>query len=229
MRDFYQCRNKSICIRLDVGYLRQFVWKVLVTTLKPASIFNSDRSSRCHNVCPCGTKYSRAVNLHLSRSESTQRAQLTMSLKIRVIQSKPRINSSCCYCKSLCFRMCRDWLRLHQGGVEALVRDAGEPPETHRQVAHSQEHNMWAMNIWWSSTSFFSGGKTYHANADTLIEFVLFFQLKSQVGWSVLFQSEETFLRPCRLTPVTLDTKYSNWRKTNPWTTGKNWIILSAL
>ena len=40
-------------------------------------IFGSDRSSRSHNVCPsvCPsvTKLSRAVNLHLSRSESTQR------------------------------------------------------------------------------------------------------------------------------------------------------------
>ena len=38
------------------------------------SIFGSDRSPRNANVRPSGTNLSRAVNLHLSRSESTQRA-----------------------------------------------------------------------------------------------------------------------------------------------------------
>ena len=36
-------------------------------------------------VCLCGTKCSRAVNLHISRSESSH------SIKIRVIQSEPKI------------------------------------------------------------------------------------------------------------------------------------------
>ena len=61
--------------------------------------FGSDRSSRnaivCLSVRLCGTKCSRAVNLHLSRSESTQKAtkeQLSsQSIAIRVIQSEPKI------------------------------------------------------------------------------------------------------------------------------------------
>ena len=36
-------------------------------------------------VCLCSTKCSRAVNLHISRSESSH------SIKIRVIQSEPKI------------------------------------------------------------------------------------------------------------------------------------------
>ena len=76
-----------------------------------SSLFGSDRSSRSHFVCPSGTSLSRAVNLHLSRSESnlrairtlrkqsdiTQRAireqldrtQRNKSIKIRVKQSDP--------------------------------------------------------------------------------------------------------------------------------------------
>ena len=75
--------------------------------------------------------------------------------------------------------------------------------------------------------SSFSGLKTTTPNRIS-VKLYFLFQLKSRVGSSVLFQSEETFRRPCLLTPVTLDTKYSNWRKTNPWMTGKNWITLSA-
>ena len=49
------------------------------------NIFGSDRSPRSHNLRPSGPSLSRAVNLHLSRSESNQ------SIKIRVIQSEPKI------------------------------------------------------------------------------------------------------------------------------------------
>ena len=45
--------------------------------------------SVCLSVCLSGTSLSRAVNLHLSRSESSQ------SIKIRVIQSEPISTLSC--------------------------------------------------------------------------------------------------------------------------------------
>ena len=44
------------------------------------------------SVCPSGTKCSRAVNLHLSRSESTQKATREQSEHYnKVIQSEPKI------------------------------------------------------------------------------------------------------------------------------------------
>ena len=58
--------------------------------------FGSDRSSRntnvCPSVCPFRTKCSRAVNLHLFRSESTQKAtKEQLSSQRAVIQSEPKI------------------------------------------------------------------------------------------------------------------------------------------
>ena len=39
--------------------------------------------------------------------------------------------------------MCGGRLQRHQGGAEALVRDARQPPAAHRQVAHAQTYRWW--------------------------------------------------------------------------------------
>ena len=66
-------------------------------------------------MCLCGTKLSRAVNLHLSRSESNQR-------KIRVIQSETISTSSCfffvfilllSYCLKVCDTITYFWKNTH--------------------------------------------------------------------------------------------------------------------